>query len=88
MIQDEPTCWNSTFHMMARLLEQKNAIVLASSNNDCNVAAELTTDEWKCMEGAVQILEIFEIFTLQLSKEASIISEVSFCVYIRRLEIG
>lgn len=78
MIQDEPTRWNSTLHMMKRLLEQKDAIVLVSNKPDVKLAAELTCDDWKTMEFAINILDIFEKATLQVSKSSSCISEVSF----------
>lgn len=42
------------------------------------LAAELTCDDWKTMEFAINILDIFEKATLQVSKSSSYISEVSF----------
>lgn len=47
--------------------------------------AEVTSEEWKCMEWAIQILEISVIVTLQLSKEGSTISEVGSWVEFSRL---
>lgn len=78
MITDEPTRWNSTLHMLRRLQEQKDAIILLSSKSDVTLAAELTNEDWKTLEYAVDILEMFEVATLQVSKESSCISEVSY----------
>ncbi|KAJ8881945.1 hypothetical protein PR048_018432 [Dryococelus australis] len=76
MIQDVSTRWNSTTHMMKRLNEQKNAIIMASSRKDATISAELMVDEWKKIEHLIDILEIFDTATLQLSKETSSISEL------------
>lgn len=78
MVQDEPTRWNSTFYMLKRLLEQKNAIILLSTQAEINLSTEMTTDDWRTMKFAVEFLEIYETATIQLSKESSTISEVRF----------
>lgn len=77
MVQDEPTRWNSTYYMLKRLLEQKNAIVLLATNPVINLSVEMTSDDWRTMKFAVDFLEIYETATIQLSKETSTISEVS-----------
>lgn len=77
LVQDEPTRWNSTLHMLQRLLEQKNALVMAISSGDISFQQEMTMDDWRTMEAAVAILSIFDTATYQLSKESSSISEVS-----------
>lgn len=77
LIQDEPTRWNTTYYMLRRLKEQKKAIVLVSSNEDVRLSTDLTNDDWKTLEYGVEILEIFETATLQLSKDTSTVSEVS-----------
>ncbi|XP_046403790.1 zinc finger BED domain-containing protein 4-like [Ischnura elegans] len=76
MVQDEPTRWNSTYYMLKRLLEQKDAIVLLSSKGDAILSVDMIPDDWKTMEFGVQLLEIFETATNQLSKENSTISEI------------
>lgn len=72
MIQDEPTRWNSSYHMLRRLLEQKEAITLTASKSDVNLSVDMNTDDWKTIECAVKVLEIFEDSTLQVSKTSSI----------------
>ncbi|XP_054280480.1 zinc finger BED domain-containing protein 4-like [Macrosteles quadrilineatus] len=76
LIQDEPTRWNSTFYMLKRLHEQKQALILVGSNPETKLSTEITNEDWKTIEYAVDILEIFENATLQLSKETSTISEI------------
>lgn len=85
MIQDEATRWNSTFYMFKRLLEQKDAIVLLSTKAEVNLSVEMANEDWKTMQSAVELLEIFETATLQLSKECSTISEVSYFYFSNNL---
>lgn len=66
--------------MLKRLLEQKDAIVLLSTKAEVNISVEMTADDWKTMKFGVELLEIFETATIQLSKETSTISEVSFLI--------
>lgn len=81
MVQDEPTRWNSTYYMLKRLLEQKDAIVILSTKADINInLIEMTAEDWKTMKFAVDLLEIFETATIQLSKETTTISEVSLLI--------
>jgi hypothetical protein len=77
LIQEEPTRWNTTFYMLKRLLEQKDALVLIAGKPEVSLPVELTTEDFKTMKVAVEILEIFETATRQVSKESSTISEVS-----------
>lgn len=76
LVQDEPTRWNSTVHMLKRLLEQKQAFMMATSSTDTNCAIGLTIEDWKTMEVTIEILDIFDTAKLQLSKKMSSISEV------------
>lgn len=85
MIQDEPTRWNSSYYMMRRVLEQKEALILVSSKPEIRLSVDMTSEDWKTMKFAVEVLEIFEQATLQVSKTFSSISEVGsfyyFCVF-------
>lgn len=76
MIQDEPTRWNSSFYMLRRIIEQREAIILVASKSDIKLSVDMVTDDWKTMKFAVSILEVFEQATLQVSKSSSSISEV------------
>ena len=76
MIQDEPTRWNSSLHILRRVIEQKEAIILVSSKSDIKLSVDMAVDDWMTMQFAVSILEIFEQATLQVSKSSSTISKV------------
>lgn len=73
LIQDEPTRWNSSLHMMARLLEQKPAILLAST--ELKIPADLTSIQWGLMENVVDILSVFDKATFAVSSTKVSISE-------------
>ncbi|KAJ8896740.1 hypothetical protein PR048_002085, partial [Dryococelus australis] len=66
MIQDVSTRWNNTLHMMKRLNEQKNAIIMASSRKDATISAELTVDEWKKLEHLIDIIITFFLQVIPL----------------------
>lgn len=53
--------------------------MLVSASPDTKLAMEMTSEDWKTIEYGVEILEISENATLQLSKETASISEVNIC---------
>ncbi len=65
LIQDVPTWWNSTYYLLQRLFEMKNAIVLYA-----------TANEWKLMEKVIRLLQPFEEYTVLLSSNNAPISAV------------
>ena len=75
LIQDVPTRWNSTFYLLQRLLEMKNAIVLYATEHDIQVP---TTNEWRLMENVICLLQPFEEYryTKLLSSNNAPISSV------------
>ncbi|XP_063227428.1 zinc finger BED domain-containing protein 4-like [Bacillus rossius redtenbacheri] len=73
LIQDEPTRWNSTLHMLKRLQEQKRAILLSSG--ELNLP-ELTGQQWTLIENLIPILDVFYSATLQVSSPSVTASEV------------
>lgn len=74
LIQDEPTRWNSTLLMLQRLLEQKKALVHVSG--EINLPASLKSSDWDMIVNLVNIFDIFNTATLELSKDSITISEV------------
>lgn len=74
LIQSEPTRWDSTYLMIARLIEQRPAISLASSRLE--VPAELTQSQWNYLEKVEQTLKIFYEATKILSKKETSASEI------------
>lgn len=74
LIQDEPTRWNSTLHMIDRLVEQQQALVLASY--DLKLSNELTSSQWELMKHISHILQLFDKATFTVSSSSVCISEV------------
>lgn len=74
MIQDEPTRWNSTLHMIARLVEQKQAVILVDTEHQLPV--QFTANQWELMQNVVDILKIFDKATFTLSRSDVTLSEV------------
>ncbi|XP_065658190.1 zinc finger BED domain-containing protein 4-like [Hydra vulgaris] len=69
IIQDEFTRWNSTFHMLNRLIEQKDAILLVMPHfpKATRQNKELSTGEWDSLVSLVAALKVFEEVTLTAS---------------------
>lgn len=74
VVQDVPTRWNSTFYMLSRLLELKNAISLYVNEN--SEIQNFTSYQWTLIENCVKLLQPFEEITKQISCSNSLISEV------------
>ncbi|XP_047141128.1 zinc finger BED domain-containing protein 4-like [Hydra vulgaris] len=78
IIQDELTRWNSTFHMLNRLIEQKDAILLVTPHfpKAARQNKELSTEEWDSLVSLVAALKVFEDVTLTASSSKVTTSEV------------
>lgn len=74
LIQDVPTRWNSTFYMIASLLEQKSAISVYAA--DHQLPATLTANDWTLLEKVNTLLAPFEEITKQVSFATSTALEV------------
>lgn len=66
--QDCPTRWNSTFHMLKRFLESKDAIISTLAIVNAPVDP-LTQEEWEVVEEVCRVLEPFEQVTVEISGE-------------------
>lgn len=66
--QDCPTRWNSTFYMLRRFLDNKDAIITTLALLSAQLEP-LTQDEWKEMEEACEVLKPFEEVTVEISGE-------------------
>uniref|UniRef100_A0A1A8EZV8 HAT C-terminal dimerisation domain-containing protein n=2 Tax=Nothobranchius korthausae TaxID=1143690 RepID=A0A1A8EZV8_9TELE len=67
--QDCVTRWNSTFYMLKRILESKDAVIstLAVINAPVN---HLSQEEWDVLQEACTILEPFEQVTVEISADS------------------
>nr|XP_046250116.1 zinc finger BED domain-containing protein 4-like isoform X1 [Scatophagus argus] len=68
LINEVPTRWNSTYHMLERMTEQKEAVwvSLASLRHDIT---PLTPEEFDLIEEMLRVLSPFEQATRELSEE-------------------
>ena len=66
--QDVATRWNSTFYMIERLIEQKEAIIKYTMSPDSNLD-DISSSEWKYLEGLIEILRPIESITKCLEGE-------------------
>ncbi|XP_070996552.1 zinc finger BED domain-containing protein 4-like [Oncorhynchus clarkii lewisi] len=67
--QDCTTMWNSTFYMLKRFLESKDAIISTLAIVNAPVDA-LTQEEWEVVEEVCRVLEPFEQVTVEISGES------------------
>nr|XP_023660962.1 zinc finger BED domain-containing protein 4-like [Paramormyrops kingsleyae] len=74
IIQAEPTRWNSTLHMLQRMLEQKPALNIYAGEH--GKFATPTADQWDIISNLIETLEPIEEVTLEISKSEASISSV------------
>ena len=66
LFQDVSTHWNSSFYMLQRLLEQKRAISVAST--ECTSApTAIRAQQWTLAEKEVKLLVVFDEATREAS---------------------
>lgn len=68
LIQDVPTRWNSTYEMLRRLLANKDPVLATLALLQFEEVA-VSNYEWKIIEHAINILDIFDEVTKELSAE-------------------
>lgn len=74
--QDVVTRWNSTYDMLKRIISIKDAVISTLAILQSSVQV-LTPAEWKVVEKAVDVLQIFHEVTEEISSEKTVsISEV------------
>jgi len=73
LVQDVATRWNSTYHMLKRIFEQKQAIALYSSEHNI---PNLTAANFKLIENVIVLLEQFFTVTVEASSDEALISMV------------
>lgn len=82
ILQAVPTRWNSTLHMLLRMLEQKRAITANSSDHGHFTCP--TADEWDVAANLVETLTPLEEVTQEMSKADSSASSIIPCVAVLR----
>ncbi|CAH1993147.1 unnamed protein product [Acanthoscelides obtectus] len=77
LINDVATRWNSTYDMINRVLQMKNAIISTLSilntsrrnEQDESEIDQLDNEEWLIAEQAIKVLDIFYLVTMAISSE-------------------
>ncbi|XP_073412759.1 zinc finger BED domain-containing protein 4-like [Dendrobates tinctorius] len=67
--QDCVTQWNSTYHMLKRVLESKNAVILTLAIV-CAPVDTLNQEEWEVVRETCTVLEPFEQVIVEISAES------------------
>ncbi|XP_040271834.1 LOW QUALITY PROTEIN: zinc finger BED domain-containing protein 4-like [Bufo bufo] len=83
LIQAVPTRWNSTLHMLQRMLEQKRALSIYAGEHggySCPNA-----DQWEIVANLIQTLLPIEEVTLEVSHNDSSVSSVIPCVRVLKM---
>lgn len=75
LVQDEPTRWNCTLHMLKRLKEQRSALLLAEAELG-NLPCQFSYSQWAMVENIIPMLETFHSATEQVSSANVSASEV------------
>uniref|UniRef100_A0A3Q3FFT6 BED-type domain-containing protein n=1 Tax=Labrus bergylta TaxID=56723 RepID=A0A3Q3FFT6_9LABR len=64
--QDCPTCWNSTYYMLERILQNREAVITTLALTNPRLAT-LSPEEWEEMQQACNVLKPFEEVTVEIS---------------------
>ncbi|XP_073979938.1 E3 SUMO-protein ligase ZBED1-like [Rhodnius prolixus] len=67
--QDVPTRWNSTFIMFDRVLKTKQPLIATIALLNLQGEHNITIIDWEILESAVQLLQIFNEITDEVSSE-------------------
>lgn len=87
LLQDVPSKWSTSFHMLERLLEQKRAVNALSA--ECDFRELLSCDQWEVMQSVCHALKPFAAASREMSAHVSTLSQVIPMIHIltRRVEM-
>ncbi|XP_066214818.1 zinc finger BED domain-containing protein 4 [Saccopteryx leptura] len=87
LIQDVPSKWNTSFHMLEWLIEQKRAINEMSI--ECNFRELISCDQWEVMQSVCHALKPFDAASREMSSHMSTLSQVIPMIHIlnRKIEM-
>lgn len=87
LIQDVPSKWSTSLHMLERLVEQKRAINEMSI--ECNFRELISCDQWEVMQSVCHALKPFDAASREMSAHVSTLSQVIPMVHIltRKVEM-
>lgn len=87
LIQDVPSKWNTSFHMLERLIEQKRAVNELSI--ECNFRELISCDQWEVMQSVCHALKPFDAANREMGTHVSTLSQVIPMIHIlnRKVEM-
>nr|XP_044996788.1 zinc finger BED domain-containing protein 4 [Jaculus jaculus]XP_045009004.1 zinc finger BED domain-containing protein 4 [Jaculus jaculus] len=87
LIQDVPSKWSTSFHMLERLIEQKRAVNEVSI--ECNFRELISCDQWEVMQSVCHVLRPFDAASREMSAHMSTLSQVIPMIHIlsRKVEM-
>ncbi|XP_054844275.1 zinc finger BED domain-containing protein 4-like [Eublepharis macularius] len=72
LISDISTCWNSTYAMLERLVEQQTALTMQLSENGTGRGeSQFSQEEWLTISQTVEVLKPFKDYTIMASSETA-----------------
>nr|XP_027808942.1 zinc finger BED domain-containing protein 4 [Marmota flaviventris]XP_027808943.1 zinc finger BED domain-containing protein 4 [Marmota flaviventris]XP_027808944.1 zinc finger BED domain-containing protein 4 [Marmota flaviventris]XP_027808946.1 zinc finger BED domain-containing protein 4 [Marmota flaviventris] len=87
LVQDVPSRWSTSLHMLERLLEQKRAINEMSI--ECSFRELISCDQWEVMQSVCHALRPFDAASREMSAHVSTLSQVIPMIHIlsRKVEM-
>ena len=87
LIQDVPSKWSTSFHMLERLIEQKRAVNEVSI--ECNFRELISCDQWEVMQSVCHVLRPIDAASREMSAHMSTLSQVIPMIHIlsRKVEM-
>ncbi|XP_006888087.1 PREDICTED: zinc finger BED domain-containing protein 4 [Elephantulus edwardii] len=87
LLQDVPSRWNTSFHMLERLIEQRRAINEMAI--ECNFRELISCDQWEVMQSVCHALKPFDAASREMSTHVSALSQVIPMIHIlnRKIEM-
>ncbi|XP_074482295.1 zinc finger BED domain-containing protein 4 [Sebastes fasciatus] len=85
LIQDVPSKWRTSFFMLERLVEQKNAIDEMSI--ECNFREMISCDQWEVMLSVCNALKPFEVACREMNNRTATLGQVIPLIHILNRKI-
>ncbi|XP_048209815.1 zinc finger BED domain-containing protein 4 [Perognathus longimembris pacificus] len=87
LLQDVPSRWSTSFHMLERLIEQKRAVHEMSV--ECSFRESISGDQWEVMQSVCHALRPFDTASREMSARVSTLSQVIPMIHVlsRRVEM-
>ncbi|XP_004642466.1 zinc finger BED domain-containing protein 4 [Octodon degus] len=87
LLQDVPSRWSTSFHMLERLLEQRRAI--SELSVECSFRELISCDQWEVMQSVCHALRPFDAASREMNTPVSTLSQVIPMIHIlsRKVEM-